>query len=119
MIRTGFSVAILGVAMLQAAYAQDERGRTRTSAVSPPIPVSRPSNLPAPAEPAKTAAPPATPAPARKTVAVLAPPPHDLPVATRARMHACGAEWQRMKMSGEAADKIWRVFAQSCLVGQP
>ncbi|WP_158812020.1 hypothetical protein [Beijerinckia sp. L45] len=41
--------------------------------------------------------------------------PYVLPSASRARMHECGVEWQAMKMSGEAADKIWRVFAAACL----
>jgi hypothetical protein len=41
--------------------------------------------------------------------------PYVLPQASRARMHECGVEWQRMKMSGEATDKIWRVFASVCL----
>lgn len=43
--------------------------------------------------------------------------PYVLPPASRARMHECGVEWQAMKMSGEASDKIWRVFATACLSG--
>jgi hypothetical protein len=30
-------------------------------------------------------------------------------------MHECGLEWQKMKESGAAADKIWFDFAQVCL----
>jgi hypothetical protein len=41
--------------------------------------------------------------------------PYVLPQASRARMHECGDEWQAMKMSGAATDKIWRVFAAACL----
>ena len=41
--------------------------------------------------------------------------PYVLPQASRARIHECGVEWQAMKMSGEATDKIWRVFAAVCL----
>lgn len=44
-----------------------------------------------------------------------APQPRNLPQATRARMHACGLEWQKMKESGAAADKVWLDFAQICL----
>ena len=42
--------------------------------------------------------------------------PYTLPAASRARMHECGVEWQRRKLSGEAGDEIWRVFASACLV---
>ena len=42
--------------------------------------------------------------------------PYTLPPASRTRMHECGVEWQRRKMSGEAGDEIWRVFASLCLV---
>jgi hypothetical protein len=41
--------------------------------------------------------------------------PFVLPSASRARMHECSLEWQAMKMSGAASDKIWRVFATACL----
>jgi hypothetical protein len=39
-----------------------------------------------------------------------------LPPYTRPRMHECALEWQKMKESGAAAEKIWYIFAQSCLV---
>ena len=41
--------------------------------------------------------------------------PFMLPPASRARMHECGIEWQAMKLSGAATEKIWRVFATACL----
>jgi hypothetical protein len=31
-------------------------------------------------------------------------------------MHECALEWQKMKASGAATEKIWFTFAQSCLV---
>ena len=45
--------------------------------------------------------------------------PYMLPATTRSRVHECGVEWQRMKLSGEAAGKTWRVFASVCLVDGP
>jgi hypothetical protein len=39
-----------------------------------------------------------------------------LPPYTRPRMHECALEWQKMKASGTATEKIWFTFAQSCLV---
>jgi hypothetical protein len=41
--------------------------------------------------------------------------PRNLPPASRARMHACGLEWQKMKKTGAAADKTWLDFALICL----
>ncbi|HTJ03624.1 MAG TPA: hypothetical protein VL492_12610 [Methylovirgula sp.] len=41
--------------------------------------------------------------------------PQELPTASRAQMHKCGAEWQKMKASGAATDKTWLAFAQTCL----
>jgi len=38
-----------------------------------------------------------------------------LPTASRQRMHACGLEWQAIKMAGRATDKTWRDFAEACL----
>jgi hypothetical protein len=43
------------------------------------------------------------------------PQPRNLPPASRARMHACGLEWQKMKETGAAADKTWFDFARICL----
>jgi len=42
-------------------------------------------------------------------------PPRHLPSASRARMHACGLEWQKAKETGLAADKTWFEFAEVCL----
>jgi hypothetical protein len=39
-----------------------------------------------------------------------------LPPYTRARMHECALEWQKMKAQGTTAEKIWFTFAQTCLV---
>jgi hypothetical protein len=41
--------------------------------------------------------------------------PQELPPASRAQMHKCGAEWQKMKASGAATDKTWLAFAETCL----
>ena len=43
------------------------------------------------------------------------PPLFHLPTASRARMRECGEKWQRMKMSGDVGEEIWRRFATSCL----
>jgi hypothetical protein len=43
------------------------------------------------------------------------PAPRNLPPASRARMHACGLEWQKMKETGAAANKTWLDFALICL----
>ena len=43
------------------------------------------------------------------------PPPFTLPKASRARMRACGHEWESMKEAGETGDDIWRDFAMKCL----
>lgn len=39
-----------------------------------------------------------------------------LPPYKRPRMHECALEWQKMKASGAATEKIWFTFAKSCLV---
>lgn len=38
-----------------------------------------------------------------------------LPPASHARMHQCAVEWQNMKLTGAAQEKIWFNFALSCL----
>lgn len=38
-----------------------------------------------------------------------------LPPASHARMHQCAVEWQNMKLTGTAQEKIWFNFALSCL----
>lgn len=106
------------------AAAQEERPKVRSVALAAPLPPVRPPNLsPPPSRPDAgdvTSTIAAVPAPsvAAARRAPVPEPPHDLPVATRARMHECGAQWQQMKMSGAAADKTWRTFAQTCLVSQ-
>lgn len=83
-----------------------------------PLPPARPAGpargLPAtdvPSAPAISAAPIEAPGPQRDP----APQPRDLPPASRARMHACGLEWRKMKETGAAADKTWQDFARICL----
>jgi hypothetical protein len=41
--------------------------------------------------------------------------PYYLPSASRARMHECALAWQHMKLSGDADNLTWRVFAAGCL----
>ena len=65
-------------------------------------------SLPAPAGPAMPSEAPASPDDSPTQ-------PQNLPPASRARMHECGLEWQKMKASGAAADKIWFDFAKVCL----
>ncbi len=45
------------------------------------------------------------------------PPPFTLPKASRARMRACGHQWESMKQVGTTGDDIWRDFATRCLAG--
>jgi hypothetical protein len=64
-----------------------------------------------PSAPAISAAPIEAPTPQLNPP----PPPRDLPPASRARMHACGLEWQKMKETGGTADTTWFDFALICL----
>jgi hypothetical protein len=64
-----------------------------------------------PSAPAISAAPIEAARPQREPAAA----PRNLPPASRARMHACGLEWQEMKKTGAAADKTWFDFALVCL----
>ena len=98
---------------MHGAAAQDDRTKAKLPAA--PLPLARPAKL---GDPAEAASRPASAPPARRAVVAIVETPHDLPVATRARIHECGAQWQQMKLAGTAADKTWRVFAQSCLVSQ-
>ncbi len=98
-----------------AATAQDYVGRSGMPN-TPPMPPARPSTLSAPAAPVPPQAG-APPPGADPMVADFAPDlPQELPPASRARMHRCGREWQKMKASGAAADKTWLSFAHVCLV---
>jgi hypothetical protein len=83
-----------------------------------PLPPARPAGpagegatIDSPQAPAISAAPIEAPTPQRDPP----PQPRNLPPASRARMHACGLEWQKMKETGAAADKTWLDFAQICL----
>lgn len=83
-----------------------------------PLPPARPASpaggratIDSPQAPAISAAPIEAPRPQRDPP----PQPRNLPPASRARMHACGLAWQKMKETGAAADKTWRDFARICL----
>jgi len=104
------------------ALAQDSAAKPKPPAVAP-LPPTRPANID-PGSDDAGAPPPLATAPANPQ----APPPvapnvadwkagatGPLPAASRQRMHACGLEWQKMKMAGQALDKSWRDFAQICL----
>ncbi len=100
--------------------AQDD-SKLLSEGTTPPMPPARPSTL-TPAQQALTpAAPPQSPAAPQATEnnstsdegpgQLLQLPPY-----SRARMHECALEWQKMKATGAAADKIWFNFARTCLV---
>jgi len=83
-----------------------------------PLPPARPAGpdggratIDFPSAPAISAAPIEAPTPQRDPP----PLPRNLPPASRARMHACGLEWQKMKETGATADKTWQDFARICL----
>ncbi len=84
-------------------------------AFMPPLPPPRPSGFFAapftPLIPAPSTAPAEAAAPSADTPLQA----QSLPPASRARMHECGREWQKMKATGAAADKIWFDFAKACL----
>ncbi len=97
-----------------AVVSAQETGKQKSPAVMP-LPPARPANLGGAVAPVPT--PPVAPAPDAAAPSPPPPPegPHPLPAASRERMHACGAEWQKMKMEGTARDKTWRDFAEICL----
>jgi hypothetical protein len=102
---------------LRPAFAQDAAEKPNPSFTAP-LPPARPAGLAggratidSPQAPAISAAPIEAPRAQRDPP----PQPRNLPPASRARMHACGLEWQKMKETGEAADKTWLDFAQICL----
>ena len=112
------------LAMACVAIAQDNssKGKNMPTGDLIPMPPMRPATLlpPAPA-PAPAPNPPAPPVPPGKDPMVFYFSPdmsQELPPASRAQMHKCGAQWQKMKASGEAADKTWLAFARVCLVQQ-
>ncbi|WP_148213009.1 hypothetical protein [Methylocella silvestris] len=91
-----------------------EGGAKIRPGVSIPLPPQRPADLGgAPA--AAPIAPPQTEPPVANQSADSAFGFRPLPPAPRERMHACGLEWQKMKMEGGARDKVWRDFAEECL----
>ncbi len=121
------------LAMECAATAQNDSAMPNSTATDViPMPPMRPATLMRPVTLTRPAPllPPA-PAPQPVLAAPIVPPGKDpmvfnfspdmsqeLPPASRAQMHKCGAEWQKMKASGEATDKTWRAFADVCLVQQ-
>jgi hypothetical protein len=102
---------------LPPAFALDAPEKPNPS-VTAPLPPARPTvpaagrgTIDSPQAPAISAAPIEAPGPQQDPP----PQPRKLPPASRARMHACGLEWQKMKETGAATDKIWFDFAQICL----
>jgi hypothetical protein len=106
------------------ALAQNSAAKPKPPAIAP-LPPARPANIDAGSDDAGAPPPPAA-APANpQAPPAAAPDPNvaswkagatgPLPAASRQRMHACGLEWQKMKMAGQALDKSWRDFAQICL----
>jgi hypothetical protein len=110
---------VLAAAQLvhQPAFALDVAGKSNSPFVTP-LPPIRPADpageratIDSPSAPAISAAPIEAARPQREPPA----PPRILPPASRARMHACGLAWQKMKETGAAADKTWFDFALICL----
>ena len=120
--RLGLTLAAT-VALACVATAQDNsRSKTVPAGVIIPMPPMRPATLLSPAPtpaPAPNPPPPLAPAGKDPMVFNFSPDmPQELPPASRAQMHKCGTEWQKMKASGEAADKTWLAFARVCLAQQ-
>jgi hypothetical protein len=116
----GFATNVLCAARV---LAQDNSDTLNppSKAATPPMPPARPSVLALPPKAPVAAAPPQAPAAAQaaeEKPAVDPGPgePLKLPPYTRARMHECALEWQKMKATGAATEKIWFTFAQTCLV---
>jgi len=102
---------------LRPAFALDTAEKS-TLSFTAPLPPARPAGLAGggatsdfPSAPAISAAPIEAPTPQPDP----SPQPRNLPPASRARMHACGLEWQKMKETGAAADNTWHDFARICL----
>jgi hypothetical protein len=89
--------------------------RPLITAPLPPVRPAEPAGVPAPAQSPPAPASPAVPIGAQTPPADPPSQPQILPPASRKRMHECGLEWQKMKESGAAADKIWYDFAKVCL----
>ncbi|HEY1736877.1 MAG TPA: hypothetical protein VGG12_09525 [Methylovirgula sp.] len=122
-VRTICVAAMASLAVVPTAFAQNEPPKPRTATVIP-MPPMRPATLlpPAPApSPMPQPVPAQPPVPQGKDPMVynFAPDmPQELPPASRAQMHKCGVEWEKMKASGAAVDKTWRSFAVGCLAQQ-
>jgi hypothetical protein len=102
---------------LRPAFALDAATKPIPSFTAP-LPPARPAGpdggratIDSPQAPAISATPIEAPTPQRDPP----PLPRNLPPASRARMHACGLEWQKMKATGATADKTWFDFARICL----
>jgi hypothetical protein len=67
----------------------------------------------APTAPAAPQTPPSDRTPIDVDVNQLQP--FNLPPASRERMHQCGDEWRKLKMTGQSRGLIWRGFAEKCL----
>jgi hypothetical protein len=114
------AVLLLGIAAdFASAEARAQSAQSGENMVAP-LPPSRPAPLDAPAAPS---APAAAPKPQDQQATENSSTPAwqpgkllQLPPYTRPRMHECALEWEKMKASGAAAEKIWFTFAQSCLV---
>lgn len=102
------------------ALALDAPIKPRASFVVPLPPVRPPdvggelATVPAPSAP-PVSFPANSSVPSGEPIEEPPPQPRSLPPASRKRMRECGVEWQKMKQSGAAADKIWYDFAQICL----
>jgi hypothetical protein len=106
--------------MLIAALASSQHVVALDGAAKPSLPFTVPLPPPRPESRSVTQGT-ATSSPAAPALVQPAPQqetprqPRYLPPASRARMHACGQEWQKLKETGLAADKTWFEFAQVCL----
>ena len=122
--RTALSALVLGVAVnvscVALASAQDDSpSKPSEPSTAAPMPPARPPALAAPEVPVASAPiqPPEAKVTTEPAVPVWKPGKLlQLPPYTRARMHECALEWQKMKAQGTVAEKIWFTFAQSCLV---
>jgi hypothetical protein len=97
-------------------FALDAPAKPRP-AFTTPLPPLRPAGAGVPAPPQSPTVPASPTLPIGAPTPPAEPPsqPRNLPPATRARMHECGLDWQKMKESGAAADKTWFDFARVCL----
>jgi hypothetical protein len=107
---------VADLAYAAASQAQEDQSRAENAAA--PLPPSRPPALVTPVAPAVPQRQPDQQATEDSSVAAWQQPGKllQLPPYTRPRMHECALEWQKMKASGAATEKIWFTFARSCLV---